>query len=540
MQIQEPQSSTKSATLHKTVPMARNSRGQHFVLLKNSFFEKNPSTRRIELFHNMCVHNSVAQGLIFLYKRDRAVRNIMKKNAIQCDYMKVLIELMQENDDDTRNKTWLNFILSKLKVIIKRGDMANEVTTVAQLTMNRHISIQTSAASFPVLTVLPHNNLSNMVLSIVNVLNENSNNIILHDLLFISPSDRVMRIEEIEQRFYFNNEHYRLKLVVSYEGNKTVAGGEIKTGHYESYVFEEPFNRWWHLDDREETESIKPTATEEILTISFLAYVKESKYLLLQNDMTFVDSRNGYKRRFFHMCAHNSVAHGFIFAYKTNADCRRYMCQAAKHSKYFQRLFDIMKQNSNTQRKDIWGNFIRSKIKPVGQERDMHGSAIDLLERTLSNHTSFKVGDKPCKIISVSKRSNTFKFPNSLMQTVNFKKLICHELLLISPLSVTVSLEAIPKAFIHDDEVFRLIFVVEFDGIPGEPNPSNHYLTYGYDNVHNRWWILDDMEASEEVFLGTKQMNVELLMYVKTVPRDFKITLAVSELESDESDSEVQ
>lgn len=97
-------------------------------------------------------------------------------------------------------------------------------------------------------------------------------------------------------------------------------------------------------------EDVYVMSDEEVINNEFdpSDYLDEqNQYLLLPfTSIEFLDSRNNVETTYFNMCPHNSVAHGFIFAYKTDNIVKKYITELSKCSKYMNMIKTLIDKSS--------------------------------------------------------------------------------------------------------------------------------------------------------------------------------------------------
>lgn len=282
-------------------------RNNKFVLFTNTIYINVPRQKKI---YNMCMHNSIAQGLICLMKINPTVQKYISDISPLCEYFRILIAATYEEDSVVRNEYWGNFILSKLKIIPDDGDMAGDIAEVIVDTLEGHTSItnvsdygsvQHSALE---VTVKNHGGLTNFPQNILNVLQESGKNskTTFHDLLFIAPSNFQTVLSCISESFEHSKETYRLQMIVNFEGEvnfieekecstkKTAQSqaaaaamldsiqfdGKKKTGHYTTYVKDYQNNKWWVLDDLANKEMIATDMNTKDFTVSLMVFARQS------------------------------------------------------------------------------------------------------------------------------------------------------------------------------------------------------------------------------------------------------------------------
>lgn len=603
--------------------IARNQRisQNKYVLFTNLITRTNPATKEQELFSNMCLHNAVAHGLIFLYKRNQTVESIINGYASQCEYFRQLIAAMFEKIPATRNERWLNFILSTYSSIPKENNMLGNVAVQADKLLEGYYSFEKTfinlegtqnTNNYSVLsTLFCKGGVNQFPAKIFEMLRmndetEKSIQIEFNEMLFLDPGSEIIDLNQINSRFKNEEEEYRLLFVVAYGVDKDQKEADLDPqaeGHYICYAYDQTENCWCIMDDVLGSETIVKKMEKTIVSVGLMCYVRsetnlesnptnekmnnatkvstqnekpieiddnmdsndesdeetdefymdevqefydeyeednfieeQCQYLLLPfNTIEFLDSRNNKNTTFNNMCPHNAVMHGFIFAFKTDVNVRRYITAASNYSKYFEMLLRLTNQPCPAHRTDYWGNFIRHKRRetPGIRTGDMKGNVSELLNLTLSNHTSFSRRNQRTKILLMGQQHNSLDFPKALTSTANDRDF--HEMLLIDASEIKIKLDVIPKSFQHQNNTYRFKFVVEFD-----PELA-HYRTYGYNQASDQWWYLDDLEGEDEsVFLKTAETTITpaLLMYVKDVPENFTITLNITDIERDDTDSD--
>lgn len=610
------------------------SRTNQFVLFQNVIYIEKPRQRRI---YNMCLHNATAQGLICLMKVDPIVQKYISDISPLCEYFRILIAATYEENSALRNEYWGNFILSKAKNIPADGDMAGDVAEITVETLMGHISFTntTDYGTVPYsaleVTARDHGGLTNFPNNILEVFKESGKNsqATFHDLLFIMPSNFQTILPCISQSFEHAGDTYQLKMIVNYEGevefiaNKKKQGedqhtedevqdtedevqnteGEVQEdeskkkpkkktedkplGHYTTYVKDYQNNRWWHLNDLANKETVETKIDTKPLTVSLMVFARQSPdwrpdsddemqsdydddgfkvndfdneeeiinvdsdeseilddeedyedvevdrthELAFSNRMTILDCRLKEPFLLKNMCPHNSVAHGFIFLYKHDPDVCRYIRAMAKHSKYFQTLLHVIDQRCKTFRNEIWGNFTKYKVMHRTQYRpgDMFGNPTRMIDLTMANHASFFRNNRPIKYLTLNPRCERIKFPDVLLSSRT--ETIFKEILIIDCSDITVSLDNIQLFFLHNNEEYRFKFLVQFDGIKFTQSPGNHFRTYAYHDKQHEWWILDDQKTDEQLFdeeLHDKKIMVSLMVYGKSVPENFEPQLKPS------------
>lgn len=79
----------------------------------------------------MCLHNSLAHGLIMLYKTSESVKATIDAHAAECEFFRIIIAAIYQVNSTVRNNNWLEFILRITKWNYESYGMEGNVSELA-------------------------------------------------------------------------------------------------------------------------------------------------------------------------------------------------------------------------------------------------------------------------------------------------------------------------------------------------------------------------------------------------------------------------
>lgn len=208
-----------------------------------------------ELF-NMCPHNSLVHGFVYLFKRDPAVRTWMEQQAKDSQYFATVVNLIGDPSDGNRNAIWGQFIRATCGDRLNNGDalnlnMAADVTEVVNWCIDNHSSFEIARHDGPrdyVSVMLRKNDRNGQPLvpqfphAITTTFGVPRGSIVFRDVLLISldPDRMEWALNELQSYFDHAGDRFTLKFVVRFLPEHY---------HYKCYAHDTPSATWLELDD---------------------------------------------------------------------------------------------------------------------------------------------------------------------------------------------------------------------------------------------------------------------------------------------------
>lgn len=207
---------------------------------------------------NMCSHNSLVHGFVYLFKREETVRNWMEEKATLSEYFRIVVRLIGEPNDGARNSLWGAFVkqqcgakindLNKNHIGYEKRNLAADVTDVVDWSIDNHVSFVVTRRDGPrayISLMLGQTDWNGLKFSdaIINSFHgDPEDKIEFGEVLLISLEPGKERaLHEITRYFEHKDHKYRLKFVIRF------IPGHL--GHYICYAHDFDSETWLELDD---------------------------------------------------------------------------------------------------------------------------------------------------------------------------------------------------------------------------------------------------------------------------------------------------
>lgn len=237
-----------------------------------------------------------------------------------------------------------------------------------------------------------------------------------------------------------------------------------------------------------------------------------------------------------HMCLHNCLAHGLILLYKQNPTVQAYINEKSPECEYFQQIITAINEKNSMKRNLQWGDFILGAItyKP-DKDNSVAEDIIDHSKDTLKGHKSLSIFEADIPVVTLviktddDGKGQIINLPKIITETYVCEEsdIVGHKLLIMSTENIITKLNEITKSFTLGNHEYHLKLAVRISGTPnkGAVDPAvwnkstRHYITYAYEEQKERWRVLNDSPAAEEIVPLKEvfqEMTISMVIYVRS------------------------